>query len=162
MYGIEPEDTIYQAELIECMESAKDLIVFTPYANEHFDRNANVIVPINTHYENNGSMINIELRNQSFINTLSLDVDQFTNIELLMSLYQGIGIQSVSVDEINDSVHKGIDIITSTEERISKIPENKQSIKASKKEVRFNMYNVDNILRRSQPLQKTKEVLGET
>ena len=161
MYGIEPEDTIYQSELIECMESAKDLIVFTPYANEHFDRNADVIVPINTHYENNGSMINIELRNQSFINTLSLDVDQFTNIELLMSLYQGIGIQSVSVDEINDSVHKGIDIITSTEERISKIPENKQSIKASKKEVRFNMYNVDNILRRSQPLQKTKEVLGE-
>ena len=161
MYGIEPEDTIYQAELIECMESAKDLIVFTPYANEHFDRNANVIVPINTHYENNGSMINIELRNQSFINTLSLDVDQFTNIELLMSLYQGIGIQSVSVDEINDSVHKGIDIITSTEERISKIPENTQSIKSSKKEVRFNMYNVDNVLRRSKPLQKTKEVLGE-
>ena len=161
MYGIEPEDTIYQSELIECMESAKDLIVFTPYANEHFDQYADVIVPINTHYENNGSMINIELRNQSFINTLSLDVDQFTNIELLMSLYQGIGIQSVSVDEINDSVHKGIDIITSTEERISKIPENKQSIKASKKEVRFNMYNVDNILRRSKPLQKTKEVLGE-
>ena len=119
MYGIEPEDTIYQAELIECMESAKDLVVFTPYANEHFDRNADVIVPINTHYENNGSMINIELRNQSFINTLSLDVDQFTNIELLMSLYQGMGIQSVSVDEINDSVQKGIDIITSTEGRIS-------------------------------------------
>ena len=162
MYGIEPEDTIHQSELIECMESAKDLIVFTPYANEHFDQYADVIVPINTHYENNGSMINIELRNQSFINTLSLDVDQFTNIELLMSLYQGIGIQSVSVDEINDSVHKGIDIITSIEERISKIPENIQSIKASKKEVRFNMYNVDNILRRSQPLQKTKEVLGET
>ena len=161
MYGIEPEDTIYQAELIECMESAKDLVVFTPYANEHFDRNADVIVPINTHYENNGSMINIELRNQSFINTLSLDVDQFTNIELLMSLYQGMGIQSVSVDEINDSVQKGIDIITSTEGRISNIPENIQSIKASKKEVRFNMYNVDNVLRRSEPLQKTKEVLDE-
>ena len=132
MYGIEPEDTIYQAELIECMESAKDLVVFTPYANEHFDRNADVIVPINTHYENNGSMINIELRNQSFINTLSLDVDQFTNIELLMSLYQGMGIQSVSVDEINDSVQKGIDIITSNEGRISNIPENIKSIKASK------------------------------
>jgi len=161
MYGIEPEDTIYQAELIECMESAKDLVVFTPYANEHFDRNADVIVPINTHYENNGSMINIELRNQSFINTLSLDVDQFTNIELLMSLYQGMGIQSVSVDEINDSVQKGIDIITSTEGRISNIPENIKSIKASKKEVRFNMYNVDNVLRRSKPLQKTKEVLDE-
>ena len=105
--------------------------------------------------------MNIELRNQSFINTWSLDVDQFTNIELLMSLYQGIGIQSVSVDEINDSVQKGIDIITSTEGRISNIPENIQSIKASKKEVRFNMYNVDNVLRRSKPLQKTKEVSGE-
>ena len=106
-------------------------------------------------------MINIELRNQSFINTLSLDIDQFTNIELLMSLYQGMGIQSVSVDEINDSVQKGIDIITSTEGRISNIPENIKSIKASKKEVRFNMYNVDNVLRRSKPLQKTKEVLDE-
>ena len=161
MYGIEPEDTIYQAELIECMETAKDLVVFTPYANEHFERNADVIIPINTHYENNGSMINIELWNQSFINTLSLDVDQFTNIELLMSLYQGMGIQSISVDEINDSVQKGIDIITSTEGRISNIPENIKSIKASKKEVRFNMYNVDNVLRRSKPLQKTKEVLDE-
>ena len=161
MYGIEPEDTIHQTELIKCMQSAKDLIVFTPYANEHFDLNADVIIPINTHYENNGSMVNIELRNQSFINTLSLDVDQFTNIELLMSLYQGIGIQSLSIDEINDSVHKGIDIIKSTEEKISKIPENVQSIKASKKEVRFNMYNVDNVLRRSKPLQNTKEVLGK-
>ena len=66
-----------------------------------------------------------------------------------------------NIDEINDSVQKGIDIITSTEERISKIPENIQSIKASKKEVRFNMYNVDNVLRRSKPLQKTKEVLVE-
>ena len=72
-----------------------------------------------------------------------------------------MGIQSVSVDEINDSVQKGIDIIASTEGRISNIPENIQSIKASKKEVRFNMYNVDNVLRRSKPLQKTKEVLGE-
>tara|TARA_B100001250_G_scaffold414180_1_gene451135 strand:- start:647 stop:2785 length:2139 start_codon:yes stop_codon:yes gene_type:complete len=161
MYGIEPEDTIYQTQLIECMQSAKDLIVFTPYANEHFDLNAEVMIPINTHYENNGSMVNIELRNQSFINTLSLDVDQFTNIEILMSLYQGIGIQSLSIDEINDSVHKGIDIIKSTEEKISKIPENTQSIKASKKEVRFNMYNVDNVLRRSKPLQNTKEVLGK-
>ncbi|HJM71801.1 MAG TPA: hypothetical protein QF857_05725, partial [Gammaproteobacteria bacterium] len=161
MYGIEPEDTIHQAELIKCMQSAKDLIVFTPYANEHFDANADVIIPINTHYENNGSMVNIELRNQSFINTLSLDVDQFTNIELLMSLYQGIGIQSLSIDEINSSVHKGIDIIRSAEEKISKIPENIQSIKASKKEVRFNMYNVDNVLRRSKPLQNTKEVLGK-
>ena len=161
MYGIEPEDTIHQTELIKCMQSAKDLIVFTPYANEHFDVNADVIIPINTHYENNGSMVNIELRNQSFINALSLDVDQFTNIELLMSLYQGIGIQSLSIDEINDSVHKGIDIIKSTEEKISKIPEKVQSIKASKKEVRFNMYNVDNVLRRSKPLQNTKEVLGK-
>ena len=72
-----------------------------------------------------------------------------------------MGIQSVSVDEINDSVQKGIDIIASTEGRISNIPENIQSIKASKKEVRFNMYNVDNVLRRSKPLQKTKEVSGE-
>ena len=66
MYGIEPNDTIYKTELIECMRSAKNLIVFTPYMNEYFEEHADIIIPINTHYESSGSMINLELRNQSF------------------------------------------------------------------------------------------------
>ena len=59
MYGIEPNDTIYKTELIECMRSAKNLIVFTPYMNEYFEEHADIIIPINTHYESSGSMINL-------------------------------------------------------------------------------------------------------
>tara|TARA_B100001964_G_scaffold109390_1_gene122265 strand:- start:114801 stop:115385 length:585 start_codon:yes stop_codon:yes gene_type:complete len=160
MYGIEPNDTIYQAELIECMKSTNNLVVFTPYINEYFNQHADVIIPIKTHYEGTGSMINLELRNQSFNHIQSMSADEFSNIELLMSMYQGMGIQSLSVSEINDCIQKGIETIAITAEKISEIPDTTLTTFLPKKETIFNMYNTDNVLRRSKPLQNTKEGLS--
>jgi hypothetical protein len=42
-------------------------------------------------------------------------------------------------------------------ERISLIPEDRESSLAPLNQNEFNMYNIDNILRRSKPLQETKE-----
>ena len=157
MYGIEPDDTIYKTELIECMTSAKNLIVFTPYMNEYFEEHADIIIPINTHYESSGSMINLELRNQSFNHNQIIGSKQFSNTEVLMSLYLGMGIQSLSIEEINKFIQNGIDVIMNSSERISLIPEDRESSLAPLNQNEFNMYNIDNILRRSKPLQETKE-----
>ena len=157
MYGIEPNDTIYKTELIECMRSAKNLIVFTPYMNEYFEEHADIIIPINTHYESSGSMINHELRNQSFSHNQIIGSKQFSNTEVLMSLYMGMGIQSHSIEEINNFIQSGIDMIMNSSERISLIPEDRESSLAPLNQNEFNMYNIDNILRRSKPLQETKE-----
>jgi len=157
MYGIEPNDTIYKSELIDCMKSAKNLVVFTPYINEYFEQYADIIIPINTHYESNGSMINIELRNQSFNHNQIIGSKQFSNAELLMSLYQGMGIQPHSIGQINDFIQKGIELIMNSSERISLIPKDTESKPNPNIQNEFNMYNIDNILRRSKPLQKTKE-----
>ena len=157
MYGIEPNDTIYKTELIECMRSAKNLIVFTPYMNEYFELYADIIIPINTHYESSGSMINLELRNQSFSHNQIIGSKQFSNTEVLMSLYLGMGIQSHSIEEINDFIQSGIDVIINSSERISLIPKVSEASLAPDNQNEFNMYNIDNILRRSKPLQETKE-----
>jgi NADH dehydrogenase/NADH:ubiquinone oxidoreductase subunit G len=105
-------------------------------------------------------MINLELRNQSFNHIQSMSADEFSNIELLMSMYQGMGIQSLSVSEINDCIQKGIETIAITAEKISEIPDTTLTTFLPKKETIFNMYNTDNVLRRSKPLQNTKEGLS--
>ena len=157
MYGIEPNDTIYKTELIDCMKSAENLIIFTPYMNEYFEEHADIIIPINTHYESSGSMINLELRNQSFSHNQIIGSKQFSNTEVLFSLYMGMGIQSHSIEEINNFIQSGIDMIMNSSERISLIPENRESSLNPYNQNEFNMYNIDNILRRSKPLQETKE-----
>ena len=161
MYGFEPNDTIYKNELIECMKSANSLVVFTPYMNEHFQQYADIVIPINTHYESDGSMINLELRNQTFTHNQIINSDQFSNVEVLMSLYQGMDMQSKSIDEINESIQTGIEIIMNSSERISLIPEVTQTKPSAESAIEFNMYNIDNVLRRSKPLQQTKEGIGK-
>ncbi|HJN00592.1 MAG TPA: hypothetical protein QF540_03450, partial [Gammaproteobacteria bacterium] len=74
--------------------------------------------------------------------------------------YQGMGIQSLSVSEINDCIQKGIETIAITAEKISEIPDTTLTTFLPKKETIFNMYNTDNVLRRSKPLQNTKEGLS--
>ena len=72
--------------------------------NEYFEEHADIIIPINTHYESSGSMINLELRNQSFSHNQIIGSKQFSNTEVLMSLYLGMGIQSHSIEEINEFI----------------------------------------------------------
>ena len=102
-------------------------------------------------------MINLELRNQSFNHNQIIGSKQFSNTEVLMSLYLGMGIQSLSIEEINKFIQNGIDVIMNSSERISLIPEDRESSLAPLNQNEFNMYNIDNILRRSKPLQETKE-----
>jgi hypothetical protein len=78
-----------------------------------------------------------------------------------MSLYQGMDLQSKSIDEINESIKKGIEIIMNSSERISLIPEITQKKSSAESPIEFNMYNIDNVLRRSKPLQHTKEGIGK-
>lgn len=46
-------------------------------------------------------------------------------------------------------------------ERISLIPEVTQTKPSAESAIEFNMYNIDNVLRRSKPLQQTKEGIGK-
>ncbi len=103
-------------------------------------------------------MINLELRNQSFNHNQIIGSKQFSNTEVLMSLYMGIGIQSHSIEEINNFIQSGIDMIMNSSERISLIPEDRESSLAPLNQNEFNMYNIDNILRRSKPLTVQKRV----
>ena len=106
-------------------------------------------------------MINLELRNQTFNHNQIISSDQFSNVEVLMSLYQGMDMQSKSIDEINESIQKGIEIIMNSSERISLIPKVTQAKPIAESAIEFNMYNIDNVLRRSKPLQQTKEGIGK-
>jgi len=46
-------------------------------------------------------------------------------------------------------------------ERISLIPKVTQAKPIAESAIEFNMYNIDNVLRRSKPLQQTKEGIGK-
>ena len=62
-----------------------------------------------------------------------------------------------SIEEVNDFIQSGIDVIMNSSERISLIPKVSEASLAPDNQNEFNMYNIDNILRRSKPLQETKE-----
>ena len=101
-------------------------------------------------------MINIELRNQLFNHIQDLESHELSNIELIMSIYQGLELKAPSVAEIHSKIDQAISNIRDSNKRIADIP--KDSTSQFPKEMPiFNMYNIDNMLRRSSPLQDTKE-----
>ena len=156
LYGIEPTDTMFQSEILECMDSTENVIVLSPYINTAFNNHADILIPIKTHYESNGSMINVELRNQLFNHIQDLESHELSNIELIMSIYQGLELKAPSVAEIHSKIDQAISNIRDSNKRIEDIP--KDSTSQFPKEMPiFNMYNIDNMLRRSSPLQDTKE-----
>ena len=122
---------------------------------------ADIIIPIKTSYESNGSFINLTGTYQEFNNELSHPNNYYSNEKLLSYLIEINGKKVPSFDQFLKELKPFIFDCISNQNFINELPLSITDADNSNSLKRFNMYNVDSILRRSKPLQLTKEVLSD-
>ena len=116
---------------------------------------------INTTYESKGSFINLTGTLQEFNNEMMHPHDYWSNEKLLSDL---INISGATLPSFEDFIKQLIPFIQESINNpnyINELPLEITETLALNALNEFNMYNLDPILRRSKPLQSTKESLGD-
>jgi NADH dehydrogenase/NADH:ubiquinone oxidoreductase subunit G len=131
-------------------------VVFTPFLNDIFKQHADIIIPIKTPYESCGSFINISGLLQNFNHGLNETDTLQTNQDILFD----------ALDEANAKALPFENIISKTQLFIAESKSNKNKntelptinpILDPKSTRNYSLYNVDSMVRRSKPLQLTRE-----
>ena len=108
LYGIEPEDCLYQEELNRSIIESKTTVVFTPFITPFIEENADIIFPIKTAYESRGTFINASGMIQNFNLQLELDTGSLSNQELLFQIIETSKLSKPSLDNLNEKIEKFI------------------------------------------------------
>ena len=161
LYGLESKDCLYEKNLIESIKGSKTVIAFSYFEDEVFNKYADIIIPINTTYESKGSFINLTGTLQEFNNEMMHPHDYLSNEKLLSDL---INISGTTLPSFEDFIKQLIPFIQESINNpnyINELPLEITETEPLNALNEFNMYNLDPILRRSKPLQSTKESLGD-
>tara|TARA_B110000438_G_scaffold122435_1_gene119543 strand:- start:986 stop:3145 length:2160 start_codon:yes stop_codon:yes gene_type:complete len=162
LYNIEPDDCMFKDELVKAVHSAETVVVFTPFMNDVFSEHADIIIPIKTPYEICGSFINVSGVLQSF----NLDLVQQNSIQYNQDiLFDTLDYAEAEPLPFDNIISKTQLFIAETKANINpntELPSIKSSADHLGSSYNFNLYNIDSIVRRSEPLQLTKESKIET
>ena len=160
LYGLESRDCLYEERLIESIKGSKTVIAFSCFQDEVFNKYADIIIPIKTSYESKGSFVNLTGVHQEFNNEMIHPHDYLSNEKLLLDLLNISGKTVPSFDEFLKELDPFIEESINNPNYINELPLTTIKRKSLSSLNQFNMYNLDPILRRSKPLQLTKESLG--
>ena len=161
LYGIEPEDCLYQEELNRSIIESKTTVVFTPFITPFIEENADIIFPIKTAYESRGDIHNASGMIQNFNLQLELDMGSLSNQELLFQIIETSKLSKPSLDNLNEKIGKFITDTKYTQTRLMEFPERSPNKIDNYSRAFPGPYSVDSITRRSKPLQNTKDALSE-
>jgi len=162
LYGLETSDCIYEEKLNQALQGSKTVVAFTYFQDDIFNKYADIIIPIKTSYESKVSFINLAGVYQQFNNELIHPSNYYSNEKLLSDLIDINGKKVPSFDQFLNQLKPFIRKCISNPNFINEIPLSTSDTDISSSLKRFNMYNVDSILRRSKPLQLTKEALSDS
>ena len=157
LYGLEIDDCLYDQMLTEALKGSKKVVVFNSFMESVINDHADIVIPINTTYESKGSFINLTGQIQDFNQELLLPNHYYSNEALLMDLVNERQLDIPSFNDFKKELVSFIDQSISNRNYIREFPvktSNSLPIDATNT---FNMYSIDAILRRSKPLQQTKE-----
>ena len=121
--------------------------------NDHAD----IVIPINTIYESKGSFINLTGQVQNFNQELLLPNDYYSNEALLTDLVNERDLDIPSFNDFMKGLESFIDQSIANRNYIKEFPVKTSNPSPIDITNTFNMYSIDAILRRSKPLQQTKE-----
>ena len=161
LYGIEPEDCLYQEELHQSIIESKTTVLFSPFITPFMKKNADIMFPIKTSYESKGAFINASGMIQNFNLQLELAKDNLSNQELLFQIFETSKLPKPLLDNLNEKIEKYIADTKQTQTRLMEVPEQSPKIVDSYSRMSSGLYNVDSITRRSKPLQQTKDALSQ-
>jgi NADH-quinone oxidoreductase subunit G len=121
--------------------------------NDHAD----IVIPINTIYESKGSFINLTGQVQEFNQELLLPNHYYSNEALLTDLVNERDLDIPSFNDFMKGLESFIDQSIANRNYIKEFPVKTSNPSPIDITNTFNMYSIDAILRRSKPLQQTKE-----
>ena len=164
LFNLEPEfDFSNSIAAVEAMQAADFVVLFTPYVNEAMQQYADVILPIATFAETDGTFVNNEGRWQSVEKAVAAPGDARAGWKILRVLANKLGFQDIQYqfsDEIRDELKQEFDIDVAFDSNLkdfthvsNAIPDEKAIYRVSEMPV----YAVDNVVRRAASLQQTNE-----
>ena len=162
LYGLEIDDCLYDQLLSETIKGSKKVVVFNSFMESVINDHADIVIPINTTYESKGSFINLTGQLQHFNQELLLPNHYYSNEELLTDLVKERALDIPNFNDFIKDLESFIDQSITNRNYIKEFPVKTSNSNPVETTNTFNMYNIDPILRRSKPLQQTKESKSNT
>ena len=162
LYGLEIDDCLYDQLLSETIRGSKKVVVFNSFMESVINDHADIVIPINTTYESKGSFINLTGQLQYFNQELLLPNHYYSNEELLTDLVKERALDIPNFNDFIKDLESFIDQSIKNRNYIKEFPVKTSNSNPVEITNTFNMYNIDPILRRSKPLQQTKESKSNT
>ena len=162
LYGLEIDDCLYDQLLSETIKGSKKVVVFNSFMEPVINDHADIVIPINTTYESKGSFINLTGQLQHFNQELLLPNHYYSNEELLTDLVKERALDIPNFNNFIKDLESFIDQSITNRNYIKEFPVKTSNSNPVETTNTFNMYNIDPILRRSKPLQQTKESKSNT
>ena len=157
LYGLEIDDCLYDQILTKALKGSKKVVVFNSFMESVINDHADIVIPINTTYESKGSFINLTGQVQDFNQELLLPNHYYSNEALLLDLVNERGLDIPSLNDFIKELESFIDQSIANRNYIKEFPVKTSNSSPIDTTNTFNMYSIDAILRRSKPLQQTKE-----
>ena len=157
LYGLEIDDCLYDQILTKALKGSKKVVVFNSFMESVINDHADIVIPINTTYESKGSFINLTGQVQDFNQELLLPNHYYSNEALLTDLVNERDLDIPSFNDFIKELESFIDQSIANRNYIKEFPVKTSNSSPIDTTNTFNMYSIDAILRRSKPLQQTKE-----
>jgi len=158
LLGLEPaKDAADSTALLQALRGAEFVVSLSPFAEAAADEYADVLLPIGTFAETSGTFVNCEGRWQSFeaaAKPLGDARPGWKVLRVLGNLLDLPRFEYVSSEEVRDEIIAACAGVTEAQHLAWRTPAPRAGATAG---AHFAIYDVDPLVRRSAPLQSTKD-----
>jgi NADH-quinone oxidoreductase subunit G len=154
--GVESGD-LAPAQVDAALQGARCVVALTPYAGEEQLANSTVILPVAAFAETSGTWVNVEGRWQSVAGAARPPGEArpaWKVLRVLGNLLGLAGFEYLSSEEIRDELRRGLEEIPPATVTGAFTPGRLASLDVTRE---VGLYSVDAVVRRSAPLQATRE-----
>ncbi len=161
LYNMEPEaDSLVGQQSLKTLKQMDMVIAFSPYASESMKQYADIILPIATHYESSGTVVNLNGQVQSYQAVAKPYYETrpgWKVLRVLGNLLEQPGFEYQSTEDVLSE----LDMLQPGDYSLDIGQIIDSSFPLVKHQARLmpcvSMYKTTNLLRRSEPLQQTND-----
>jgi len=155
--GVETADLVSSSASALALQGAECVVALTPYASEEQKRNATIILPVAAFAETSGTWINVEGRWQSVPGAARPPGEArpaWKVLRVLGNLLGLAGFEYLGSEEVRDELRRELGEYPAGQATSTFAPGRLASLDATRE---VGLYAVDAVVRRSRPLQQTRE-----
>jgi NADH-quinone oxidoreductase subunit G len=158
--GVETADLIQPSAAESALQGAECVVALTPYAGDEHKAHATVILPVAAFAETSGTWVNVEGRWQSVPGAARPPGEArpaWKVLRVLGNLLGLTGFEYVSSEEVRDELRRELGEFKAGQASSAFAPGRLAALDATRE---VGLYAVDAVVRRSRPLQETREAQG--